>query len=71
MRSDLDAIARRQRDIIRVDLSIIRGELKALLLYARKHAVDGDVKTLVHALDALDKAIRELDNPTLLHPTLF
>jgi hypothetical protein len=71
MKRDDELSARRTRDVIRVDLSVVRGELKALYLFARASGTQHDAQVTRRALDALDKVIRELDDPALLHPTLF
>ena len=63
--------ARRARDIIRIDLSMLRGEMKALYLYARAYGTDHDTKVTRAALSHLDQALKALDDPALLHPTLF
>ena len=63
--------ARRARDIIRIDLSVLRGEVKSLYLYARAHGTQHDVQVTKRALQHLDAMLRELDDPALLHPTLF
>ena len=63
--------SRRARDIIRIDLSVLRGELKSLNNYARAHGTHHDAEVTRRALNHLDAVLRELDDPALLHPTLF
>ena len=70
---DRSAAVRAQRHlaIVRVDLSVMRGEVKSLWHLAR--AVDNReaIKATTQALDRLDQAIKALDDATLFHPTLF
>ena len=71
MEKDLTAAARRTVAVLRVDLAIMRGELKSAHHIARATGTQHDVDLTRRALDALDRVIRELDDPALFHPTLF
>ena len=71
MESTAAVQARRARDIIRIDLSVLRGDMKSLYLYARANGTDHDTQVTRRALSNLDQAIKALDDPALLHPTLF
>lgn len=67
------ATARVQRDlaVTRVDLAVMRSEVKSLYLLARAEGTDTDERTLRACLDRLDKCIILLNDPSLFHPTLF
>lgn len=71
MDRSLAAAAQRTLAVVRVDLAVMRGEVKSLHNLARAAGTDGDVKATRRALEHLDRALRELDDPTILHPTLF
>lgn len=71
MEKDLTAAARRAVAVLRIDLAIMRGELKAANNIARVSGTDLDLKMTTRALDHLDQAMRALDDPAIFHPTLF
>lgn len=63
--------ARRNIDALRIDVSILRGEIKSLYLLARAEGTAQDVADLRNALAHMDATLRAIDSPTLFHPTLF
>lgn len=65
------AEARRNLHIVRIDLAVLRAEIKPLHLYAQAHGTPDEQIAFSYALRYLDKIIIELDAATLFHPTLF
>ena len=70
---DRSTAARAQRDleVVRIDLAVMRSEVKALWHLARSVDNAEGIRATRKALDHLDQAMVFLADARVFHPTLF